>query len=609
MLDAAAPQPRLAGASGSFRCIRAPKPRVYPHSLPFALALLATALFTSNLALYSFGRRAESAPVRTFAGVLTAVTWFCGAAALELMATTLEGKVLAEQFKFAGLAALGPLWAAFALRYTRREHLLTPRNGLLMALPGILGTALALTNDLHHLVWTGFSLDPTTPALIITGYGSAFWLFLLAQYGLIGYAAVAYAQAYAQTAYLYRQQIGLMLAGALVPLAGNAITLLGLYPVRGLDLTPYSFALSAVFLAVGLFRFGLLAVQPVAARVVFNHLNDPVVVLDLDDRVIDLNPSARRLLGLGDGAIGRPAPPVIRQAQAAFDAVQGNGAERPAVPIGGAEPRRWYRVEISPLRDADGRPLGRVALFVDVTHERELAQLRSDLTHMLIHDLSNPLSAMQMALELVEPTEVGPNQPLVVGREAREAVAIIRRSNERAQRLVSGLLDVSRLESGSMDVEPEAVNAYILMEEVRRELLPWAEENKLALRLEPAPNLPDVRADYELLDRVLRNLVGNAIKYTPAGGTVTLRAEAEPPYVRFTVQDDGPGLPPEVQQRLFQKFVRGTGKGHGHGLGLAFCKLAVEAMGGRIWAESQLGAGTAFHFTLPAESYAEPDEA
>jgi two-component system, NtrC family, sensor histidine kinase KinB len=321
--------------------------------------------------------------------------------------------------------------------------------------------------------------------------------------------------------------------------------------------------------------------------------------------VIDLNPAARRLLGLTDQAIGRLAPPALMEAAAAYEAAQGNGAAAPARQFGSDEGGRWYRVEVSPMRDAYQAPLGRVALFIDVTHERELAQLRSDLTHMLIHDLSNPLSAMQMALEMVQPAELGPNEPLANGPEAREAVNIIRRSNERAQRLVSGLLDVSRLESGSMDVEPEAVNAFILMEELRRELLPWAEENKLALRLEPAPGLPEVRADYELLDRVLRNLVGNAIKYTPAGGQITVRAQPEAAGVCFTVADNGRGLPEYVQQRLFQKFVRGPGPRHGHGLGLAFCKLAVEAMGGRIWAESAPGQGTAFHFTLPAEAYSE----
>ncbi len=115
--------------------------------------------------------------------------------------------------------------------------------------------------------------------------------------------------------------------------------------------------------------------------------------------------------------------------------------------------------------------------------------------------------------------------------------------------VATSLLDISRLESGSVQLEAQPVQAGALAEGVLAELRPWAEERQLALR--------------------------------------------------FSVQDTGPGLPAHVREQLFGKFVRGVGPGHGHGLGLAFCKLAVEAMRGRTWAESQPGQGTAFHFTLP----------
>ena len=108
--------------------------------------------------------------------------------------------------------------------------------------------------------------------------------------------------------------------------------------------------------------------------------------------------------------------------------------------------------------------------------------------------------------------------------------------------------------------------------------------------------------DTELIGRVLQNLIGNAIKFTPAGGVIRVSAHRDTVDARrvvMSVSDTGPGLPPEVQARLFQKFVRGAGSGRGSGLGLAFCRLAVEAHGGRIWADSTPGQGTVFRFTLP----------
>jgi signal transduction histidine kinase len=238
-----------------------------------------------------------------------------------------------------------------------------------------------------------------------------------------------------------------------------------------------------------------------------------------------------------------------------------------------------------------------VALLHDVTDEHLLEKLRSDLTHMLIHDLSNPLSAMQMALEMVQPK--GSEQPLLSGQEAREALEIVRRSNVRAQRMISSLLDVTRLESGHMPVDQQKVQAAGLAETAVRDMRALADARGLGVAVDMPPDLPPVQADAELLDRVLRNLLSNAIKFTPAGGAVQVTARCQGEHVIFTVRDNGLGLPLHVQTRLFEKFVRGSAGPQGHGLGLAFCKLAVEAMGGRIWVESQPGDGAAFHFTLP----------
>jgi signal transduction histidine kinase len=267
------------------------------------------------------------------------------------------------------------------------------------------------------------------------------------------------------------------------------------------------------------------------------------------------------------------------------------------IQIGSDEQRRWFQISFSSLRDGNERPVGHVALLHDVTDEHLLQKLRSDLTHMLIHDLSNPLSAMQMALEMVQPA--GSEQPLLAGPEAHEALEIVRRSNQRAQRMIANLLDVTRLESGHMPVEQETVQAIELAETAVSDMRALAEARGLGLRLEMPGDLPPVKADPELLDRVLRNLLSNAIKFTPAGGAVRLTAQCTGADITLTVRDNGQGLPMHVQTRLFEKFVRGSDEPQGYGLGLAFCKLAVEAMGGHIWVESQPGNGAAFHVSLP----------
>jgi signal transduction histidine kinase len=129
-----------------------------------------------------------------------------------------------------------------------------------------------------------------------------------------------------------------------------------------------------------------------------------------------------------------------------------------------------------------------------------------------------------------------------------------------------------------------------------------ARDKRLVLENCVRPDLPLVSSDVELLRRVLQNLVGNAIKFTPAGGHIAIEAHIDSTsqqYVVVSVTDDGVGISLDLQARLFQKFVSGRVRGRGTGLGLAFCRLVVEAHGGRIWVESAPGSGAAFHFTLP----------
>jgi signal transduction histidine kinase len=134
-------------------------------------------------------------------------------------------------------------------------------------------------------------------------------------------------------------------------------------------------------------------------------------------------------------------------------------------------------------------------------------------------------------------------------------------------------------------------------------------EKRLVMDNDIPASLPRVAADPELLSRVLENLLGNAVKFTPYGGCVTVSASALPGEpVRVAVRDTGPGLQPEVKRNLFQKFVSGRHAERGSGLGLAFCRLAIEAHGGRIWADSEPGQGTTVHFTLPvANGHADGD--
>jgi signal transduction histidine kinase len=177
----------------------------------------------------------------------------------------------------------------------------------------------------------------------------------------------------------------------------------------------------------------------------------------------------------------------------------------------------------------------------------------------------------------------------------------MKRAGERMNRLVQDLLDVAKLEAGRVAISARPVAVAPLVSEASGMLAPIAAEKQLRLETVIAEGLQEVVADEGRVIQVLSNLVGNAVKFTPAGGTITIRAEDAPGGVRFSVSDTGVGMTPDQLSQLFGQFWQANpADRRGIGLGLSIAKGIVEAHGGRIWVESQPGVGTTFHFTLSA---------
>ena len=231
-----------------------------------------------------------------------------------------------------------------------------------------------------------------------------------------------------------------------------------------------------------------------------------------------------------------------------------------------------------------------VVAFRDITERRRLETLREDVIQMLVHDLKSPLSAILGFTELMLA------HPLFEAESVPKTDLIqIHCSAEQMLEHVSSLLDVSRLEEGKMPLRVRVVDLTRLTREVVASLSSLADER---IELALPPGIVSCACDPDLIGRVLSNLISNALKYTTLGARVELKSQ--PGLVRLTVIDQGQGIPPELQERIFQKFVQAQGSArHSSGLGLAFCKLAVEAHGGSLGVTSGAGRGSAFWFELP----------
>jgi signal transduction histidine kinase len=215
----------------------------------------------------------------------------------------------------------------------------------------------------------------------------------------------------------------------------------------------------------------------------------------------------------------------------------------------------------------------------------------------MVHDLRNPLNSMSLSLELLTSQFENSDDPTV-----KEILGFARGGTDRMLAMVNGILDISRLESGRMPVNSEIIDMPELVSTILRVQRPLAAEKNIHVHHTIAAEA-QAWADKNLIERVLQNLVGNALKFTPADGTVQIVVQERETDTGLrlcvSVKDSGSGIPPEIKERLFQKFTTGSQTERGSGLGLAFCKMALEAHGEYIWVESSSSEGTAFTFTLP----------
>jgi len=232
-----------------------------------------------------------------------------------------------------------------------------------------------------------------------------------------------------------------------------------------------------------------------------------------------------------------------------------------------------------------------------------LSMSQRDLTHMIVHDLKSPLSGVLGCIDYVSSEAIGAVTP-----EQKKMLSLASKSGKDLLRLIQNLLDMAKMEEGRLEVRREAFSILELAAECVDDLEANIRREKKMVSVEIPRSLPTIRADRDLIYRVMTNLLQNALKHTPTGAEISLRARMEPDSsaVILSVWDNGEGISKEYLEKIFEKFGQAEGKKQklrvGTGLGLTFCKLAVEAHGGKIWVESTVGKGSEFFVRLPMDA-------
>jgi signal transduction histidine kinase len=582
--------------------------------------MLGGAAFLAVAVGYVWRRRGDALAVSLLVMLLAALEWSV-AYAFELSAEDVAGRQFWGDLKYVGICLLVPAWLAFVFYYIGRTRWPNRLVGALLAIEPLGLLILLASGTTHDLV-----RFYTPEGGAVAEAGPLFWVHLIYTDVLLWGGTAVFVISSARLSRLYRKQSIIVFISVLFPFFANILFNLDVGPFGLVDLSPFAFTVTAGVLVFGVFRFGLLDQRPMARSQIFETIGDPVLVLDPYGRVIDANLAAARLVGRErSAAIGQSA---VRLLPALADRGAGS-ATRSELMVGG----RFYDLVVAPLPGRPGRRSGQLLVARDITerrqaqqdlhaaldrervatealgaalaheqaateHLRALDDLKSGFLQAVSHDLRTPLSSvLGIALTLERGADgLRPD-------DAADLIARLSANARKLDRLLTDLLDLDRLARGTLTPQRHEVDLGELCRRSVHEAGVAAEHPVVvdAERLWLAVDGPKV-------ERIVENLLVNAARHTPAGTTIWVRLHPMASGALLAVEDDGPGVPPQLREQIFQPFHQGrsnSGRDSGSGIGLALVARFATLHGGQAWVEDRPGGGASFRVYLPGGQPAE----
>lgn len=554
-------------------------------------------------------RAAHGAPA--FAALALALAVWSLGYAFELLAVDLPTKIFWSRIQYLGITALPAAWLAFACRYTHRDAWLDRRGRILLSVEPALVALLFWTNPLHGLVWRTAELltVPDYPLVMIrVSYGPVFWIHILCVYAALLVGTLLMGRMLLRSVGLIRRQTAAILLGALIPWVGNAISLSAKQQLRGLDLTPLAFAVSAMITGWALLRYRLLNLVPVARETLIERLGDGVLVLDEKDQIVDLNPAACRITGQHAAELIGQSAATLTFWEPARGESQAEQHREIMVDVAGEQ--RVFELGVTLLTNRSGRRNGCLVVLHDITElyrAKEAAEVadraKSAFLATVTHELRTPLQVIDGYTDLIK------RDLLRAGAtDNLPDLERIQRASSHLLALIDQVLDLSSIEAGRLALSPSTCAIRTLVDEAVAEVQPLVQQRLNQLEIDAPETLGELRTDARRLRQVLVSVLHNAAKFTERG-TIALRVRrslSDCPVgacVEFCVADSGIGMSEEQLRQVFQLFNQAdnssTRQYGGMGLGLALSQRLCRLLGAEISASSRPGQGTTVTIRVP----------
>ena len=553
-----------------------------------------------------------------FSWMMLAVALWSLSSAMHILVADRDARILIAKLQYVGVAPIGVLWLLFASEYSRMAWTADRLLRSIVWLVPVLTLVLALTNEQHLLQWSSIDEMETAAGirLVYTG-GPWYWIHAIYSYVLVLIGTLILVRGLRRFPPPYRRQTRMIIIGAIVPWGGNLLYLAGAFP--GFDFTPLAFTVSGALFTWGIYRYRLFGLVPVAREMVVDSLDDGVLVLDAQRRIVDLNAAAERYTGVSATSLGRPVEEVVAWWNEAATETRGIAEGQPSLVKVEPGPR-YFEIKVLAVRDSQRHFVGWLLTIHDVSlrrrseaeryaFERRVQEQQKSESLMVLaggvaHDFNNLLTGILGNADLLAIH----SPPDSDQRRAAEAIVI---GAQRAADLVSKMLAYA----GGGRVVAEKVDLDMLVREMV-DLLAASVARHSTLTHKSTGPLPLVETDPTQIRQVVMNLIINAAEavddhhgvITVETGRETLDpsmlkhmtfgSEVQPgEYVYIDVVDNGAGMSEHTLARMFDPFF--STKDHGRGLGMAAVRGIVRSHRAALRVTSKEGQGTRFRVWFP----------
>jgi PAS domain S-box-containing protein len=556
---------------------------------PYFIAFLACGCITLILAATGWRNR-SSVCAKPFAFLMLSASLWSFGAALEVSSADLPTQMFAVLLQYPGIVAVPVAWLLFAFEYSGREHWITRKNILLLFMVPVINFLMVATNNVHHLFYSGVTEQMVGGIMYADiSYGPLFWFNTIYSYLIIYIAIMFILQRFVFTSGLYRGQMMAILIAVFTPFFVNLAYAVRQVSFIVIDPTPLAFIISGLAIIVGMMRYQLLDITPMAQEQVVANMRDGMIVLDVQGRIISINAPAERFMGIPikeavgvsidtllPGVVNQPGSLAMPERKE-----QLNEVERK---IEGKQ--YFFELRCSPILSRDNSEKGKLIMIRDITSQKiveialTLARKKIDLLSSITrHDILNQVTVLLLNIDTAKDVAKDP--------EILELLTIQENAAENIRHQIEFARDYEKLGGKA----PE----WLSIRDIFSNLIPVM--GTYGIAFVPLKEHIGIFAD-PLLERVFYNLVDNSIRHGGHVSSIRIRCEKSTDGITLFFEDNGVGVPAELKQKIFN---RGFGKNTG--LGLFLAQEILEITGLSIKETGEPGKGVRFEIHVPEEQY------